>query len=85
MWELFLAGMWTVVILNVPNKLLVSCEHDCWNSKEANPTGLPFSAVLLFLVQDSVQGCGIVPILFECFFFLQMSDFATQTFGVTLS
>jgi hypothetical protein len=46
MWEIFLAGMLTVYILNFPSNLLMLNDVDCWNSQEATPIGLSFSAVL---------------------------------------
>jgi hypothetical protein len=47
MWELFLEGKWTVFILNFPSNLLILRDIDSWNGKEATPTGLVFSVVLL--------------------------------------
>jgi hypothetical protein len=81
MWELFLAGMWIVFKLNFVSNLLFLYELDCWNDKVAIPTVLSSSVVLSFLIHGCVEGCGIVPILFE--YFSQMSHFVTQTFCFT--
>lgn len=61
--------------------LLILYELDYWNGKVAIPTGLSFSVVLLFLIYGCVEGCGIVPFLFECF--SHMLHFVTQIFCFT--
>jgi hypothetical protein len=69
--------MWTAFILNFHSNLFILYDGHCCNGKEAAAVG-PFSAVLLFFIYGSSEGCDVVSILFECF--PSILDFFTQTF-----
>jgi hypothetical protein len=82
MWELFLAGMWTVFILNFPSNLIILYGVDCWNSKDATQISLPFS-VLRFLFMVLLKAAALYPFCWNVF--LKHQDFINHTFCHILS
>jgi hypothetical protein len=68
MWELFLAGMWTVFILHFPSNLLVLYDVDFWNSKEPPPISLSFYVVFLcVLILALLKATALYPFCLKVF------------------
>jgi hypothetical protein len=73
--------MWTVFITNFPSNLLLLCELNCWNSKEAITTGFSVSvAHLCSLFRTVLKAAALYLICFNVFLRCRIS---LLTSGVT--